>query len=185
MCCTFFLCNDLIPTLLSLGINLFKFKEIYLYTHVCVCVCVSIHMHGHTWRGRFAHHLSLEPGKAPGQFPFCSQCPSKARDLWGPVPTQLHAEERGRTQAESREKHPDATEHLPIVLSPREKASGHFSPSSFRFAPPFHGFWCSSAQPRRCFSPGHQESSRRSRVLSGKRMLPQFSAGISSSPAAV
>lgn len=138
-----------------------------------MCVCLSICMGTRGGEGLLIT-CQWSLGKAPGQFPFSSQCPSKGRDLWGPVPTQLHAEERGWTQAGSREKHPDATEHLPIVLSPGEKASGHFFPSSFRFAPPFHGFWCSSAQPRGCFSPGHQESSRRSRVLSGKRMLPHF-----------
>lgn len=183
MCCTFFLCNDLIPTLLSLGINLFKFKEIYLYTHVCVCVCLSICMGTRGGEGLLITcHWSLE--KHLDNFHSVPNAPAREGTCGALSPLNSMLK-RGRTQAESREKHPDATEHLPIVLSKREKASEHFSPSSFRFAPPFHGFWCSSAQPRRCFSPGHQESSRRSRVLSGKRMLPQFSAGISSSPAAV
>lgn len=138
MCYTFFLCNDLIPTLLSLGINLFKFKEIYLYTHVCVCVSVSIHMHGCTWRGRFAHHLPVEAGKSTwtkrkhrDNLTFCSQCLVKGRDLWGPVPDRLHTEGEGSTQAGSREEHPDAIKHLPIVLSPREKASGRLFSSLF------------------------------------------------------
>lgn len=38
------LCNDLLSTFLSLGINLFKFKDIYLYTHVCLCACLYICM---------------------------------------------------------------------------------------------------------------------------------------------
>lgn len=107
MCYTFFLCNDLIPTLLSLGINLFKCKEIYLYIHVCVSV--SIHMHGYTWRGRFAHRLSVQAGKSTwtklkhlDNFTFCSQCLSKGRDPWGPVPTRLHTKGEGSAQAGSR-----------------------------------------------------------------------------------
>lgn len=38
------LCNDLLSSFLSLGINLFKFKDIYLYKHVCRCACLYICM---------------------------------------------------------------------------------------------------------------------------------------------
>lgn len=87
-------------------------------------VSVPIQIHGYMWRGRLAHHLSIEAGKSTwtklkhlDNLTFCSQIPSKGRDLWGPVPTWLHTEGGASTQAGSRKKHPDATTaptHHPI-----------------------------------------------------------------------
>lgn len=59
-----------------------------------MCVSLSIHTHGYWWRGRFAHHLSLEAGKSTRtklkhNLSFCSQSLSKRRDRWDPVPEGL------------------------------------------------------------------------------------------------
>lgn len=178
---------------------------VHVYTYACICES-----------GRFSHQLSVKAEKTTltklkhmysltfwmvsFQAAAAPNVPARqvTHGALSPLGRILKGVDRLHTgqQAGSREKYPDATEHLAVALSPGEKVSGHLGSSlvlPHRWGAHtnlhllFRLFYACLLGLEGAFHKSIVEISHRTEGLhlSGKLMLVHFCVGISSSPAAI